>query len=57
VKSKEPAVIGTALAAVINLIVLLVFDHELSEEQTVAIVSVVTIAAGLFVRSKVTPTG
>jgi hypothetical protein len=42
---------------VINLIVLLVFDHELSEEQTVAIVSVVTIAAGLFVRSKVTPTG
>lgn len=53
----EPAMIGAALAAVLSVIVLLVFGRELSKEEEAAIVAVVTLIMGLFVRSKVTPTG
>lgn len=53
----EPAIIGAAVAAVVNLIVLLVFKQELGTEEKAAVVTVVTLAAGLFVRSQVTPTG
>jgi hypothetical protein len=52
----EPAVIGAAVAAIINLVVLLVLKQELSIEEQSAIVAVVTIVAGFFVRSQVTPT-
>jgi hypothetical protein len=51
----EPAVIGAAVAAIINLIVLLVFKHELGTEEKAAIVTVVTLVAGVFIRSQVTP--
>lgn len=51
----EPAVIGAAVAALINAIVLIVLKQELSVDERTAIVTVVTIIAGLFVRSKVTP--
>lgn len=51
----EPAAIGAAVAAAINLIVLLVLKHELSLEEQAAIVSIVTLIAGLFIRSRVTP--
>lgn len=51
----EPAVIGAALAAVVNLLVLLVFKHELSADEKAAIITVVTLLAGVFVRSQVTP--
>lgn len=54
---REPAVIGTAVATVINLVVLLVFKHDLSVEEKAAIVSVVTLLAGVFIRQSVTPTG
>lgn len=47
--------IGAAIAAVISVIVLLVFGRELEKEEEAAIVAVVTLLAGLFVRSKVTP--
>jgi hypothetical protein len=53
--TREPAVIGTAIAAVISAIVLLVFGTELSREVEAAIVTVVTLLAGLFVRQQVTP--
>lgn len=51
----EPAVIGAAVAAVINAIVLLVFKQELGTEEKTAIVTVVTLVAGLFIRQQVTP--
>lgn len=53
----EPAVLGAALAAVINVLVLLVFNEGLSKDQETAIVTVVTLVAGFFIRSKVTPAG
>jgi hypothetical protein len=53
--SKEPAVIGTAVAAVISVVTLIVFGQELTKEQEAAVVGVVTILAGLFVRSQVSP--
>lgn len=51
----EPAVIGTAVAAVISVVVLLVFGRELEKEEEAAIVGVVTLIAGLFIRSQVSP--
>jgi hypothetical protein len=52
----EPAAIGAAVAAIINVVVLLVLKKELSIEEQTAIVTVVTLVAGLFIRSQVTPT-
>lgn len=54
---KEPAAIGAAFAAAIDVVVLLVLKHELSTEEKTAIITVTTLLAGLFVRSQVTPTG
>jgi hypothetical protein len=51
----EPAAIGGVVAAILNLIVLLVLDQELSIEEQAAIVGAVTLVAGLFIRSRVTP--
>lgn len=51
----EPAVIGAVVAAVINAVVLIVFKQELDTEEKAAIVTVVTLIAGLFVRSQVSP--
>jgi hypothetical protein len=52
---KEPAVIGAALAAVVNVIVLLVFKRELEAEEKAAVVTVVTLLWGVWTRSKVRP--
>lgn len=52
---KEPAVIGAAVAAVINVLVLLVFKHELDPGVQAAIVAAVTAIAGVFIRQQVTP--
>lgn len=49
----EPAAIGAALAAVLQVLALLIFD--LSQEAQAAIVVAVTLVVGLFVRSQVTP--
>lgn len=54
---REPAAIGAAVAAVVSLIVLLVFGHELSKQEEAAIVTVVIAVAGLWTRSKVQPVG
>jgi hypothetical protein len=51
----EPAAIGAAVAAIINAVVLIVLKQELSLEEQAAIVTVVTLIAGLFIRSQVTP--
>jgi hypothetical protein len=51
----EPAAIGAAVAAIINVVVLLVLKQELNLEEQAAIVTVVTLIAGLFIRSQVTP--
>lgn len=51
----EPAVIGAALAALINAVVLLLLKHELEPDVKAAIVVVVTALAGVFVRSRVQP--
>lgn len=51
----EPAAIGAIVAAALNVVVLLVLKKELSLEEQAAIVTAVTLVAGLFVRSKVTP--
>jgi hypothetical protein len=51
----EPAVVGAAIAAVLNAIVLLVFKTELGTEEKAAILTVVNLAAGLFIRANVTP--
>ena len=53
----EPAVLAAAFAAVLNVLVLLVFGRELEKEEEAAIVTVITIVAGFFIRSKVTPVG
>ena len=53
----EPAVLAAAFAAVLNVIALLVLDRELDQEETAAVIAVVTILAGFFIRSKVTPVG
>ncbi len=52
---REPAVIGTLVAAIISAIVLIVFGRKLGTEEEAAIVSVVVLIAGLFVRQNVTP--
>jgi hypothetical protein len=51
----EPAAIGTIVAAAINAIVLFALKHELDPDVQSAIVLIVTMIAGLFIRSKVTP--
>ena len=51
----EPAVIAGVVAAVINVVALLVFGEELTIEQEAAIVGVVTTIAGVYIRSQVTP--
>lgn len=53
----EPAAIGAVVAAIINAIVLLLLNEELTLEQQTAIVSVVTLAWGIWTRSKVSPVG
>ena len=53
----EPAAVGASVAAAINAVVLLVLRHELSADVRGAIVVVVTLLAGLYVRSQVTPAG
>lgn len=52
---REPAVIAAAVAAVINLVVLLALGHELDKDAQAAIVTVVTVLAGLFIRANVSP--
>lgn len=51
----EPAVIGAAIAALLNGLAIFALGDELTEDQQGAIVVTVTVLAGLFVRSKVTP--
>lgn len=51
----EPAAVGAIIAAIINAIVLIVFKQELDIEERAAIVTAVTLVAGLFIRSKVAP--
>ncbi len=51
----EPAVITSLVAAVVAL--LLAFGVHLSDEQVGAIMAVVSIVAGLVIRSQVTPVG
>jgi hypothetical protein len=51
----EPAVLAAAVAAIINALVLLVFNEELDQTVQGAIVVVVTAIAGLVIRSQVTP--
>lgn len=51
----EPAVIGAVVAAAINAVVLVLLKHDLSPDEKAAIVTVVTLLAGVFIRSKVTP--
>ena len=53
--TKEPAVLGAAFAALVNALAIFVFGEDLSEEQTGAIVVTITVLAGFFIRSKVTP--
>lgn len=51
----EPAVIIALVAACLGLAA--AFGLPLTQEQTAAVMAVVTILAGLVTRSKVTPTG
>lgn len=51
----EPAAVGAIVAAALNAVVILVLKHDLSPEEKTAIVTAVTLIAGLFIRSKVTP--
>lgn len=51
----EPAAIGGIAAAAINAVVLLVLKHELDPEVRTAIVTVVTVLAGLAIRTQVSP--
>lgn len=51
----EPAVIISLVAAILALAA--AFGLPLTQEQTAAVMAVVTIVAGLVIRSKVTPTG
>lgn len=50
----EPAVIISLVAAILALAA--AFGLPLTQEQTAAVMAVVTIVAGLVIRSKVTPT-
>ncbi len=52
--SKEPAAVGTFAATILNAVVLFA-DLGLDGEQQGAIVTVITLIAGAFIRSKVTP--
>lgn len=52
--TKEPAAIAAGFAAGVDAIVLFA-DLNLSADQQSAIVVVLTLIAGLFIRSKVTP--
>lgn len=54
-KTNEPVAIITAIATVINVIVLIVFKQELKLEEQTAIVAVLTLIAGFVARSRVTP--
>jgi hypothetical protein len=51
----EPAVIGAAVAAAINAVVLLLLKHDLDPDARNASVSLVTLIAGVFIRTRVTP--
>ncbi len=51
----EPAAIGTAIAAAINALVLFALDASLTLDQQAAIVTVVTLIAGVMIRSRVNP--
>jgi hypothetical protein len=53
--TREPALLTAAILAVIDLVVLLVFGHKLNDEETAAILAVVTALGGLVVRSQVSP--
>ncbi len=52
--TREPAAIGAAVAAVVNALVLFA-GLGLTADQEGAVVVVVTMVAGLFIRSKVSP--
>lgn len=52
---KEPAAIGAGVAAALNAIVMFALGESLSVEEQGAIVTAVTVIAGLFIRSKVSP--
>ncbi len=51
----EPAAIGTAIAAAVNALVLFALDASLTLDQQAAIVTVVTLIAGVMIRSRVNP--
>jgi len=51
----EPAVVVSLVAALLSLAA--AFNLPLTQEQTAAVMAVVTILAGLVTRSKVTPSG
>ena len=51
----EPAAVAAVVVSVISVLTLLVFKRELSQEESTAIVVAVTLIAGFFVRSQVTP--
>lgn len=51
---REPAAIGAISAAILNAVVLIA-DLGLTNDEQGVIVTAVTIIAGLFIRSKVTP--
>lgn len=51
----EPAALGAAIAAAVNAVVIFALDKGLSPDEQGAIVTVVTLIAGLVIRSKVTP--
>lgn len=53
----EPAAVGAVIAAILNVIALILLDKELSDDEQAAIVAAVTLVAGVFVRSKVSPVG
>lgn len=51
----EPAAVAATIAAAINAVVLLLLNHELSNDVQTAIVAVVTLLAGWVIRSRVSP--
>lgn len=53
--TREPAVIATGIAGIINAVVLLATGEALDAEAQAAIVTVVTLIAGVIVRQLVTP--
>lgn len=52
---KEPAAVAAALAAIVNVVVLIVLKRDLTIEEQAGIVTVVTALAGLWTRSRVSP--